>query len=283
MPANTTAQTDQSRVARMAQKMVKPYGSTLKSNEHGSALAKALTVLNEVVERENAVGLADLAQAIDLPRQTIHRILQQLVEAGLLIRGPNKDRYIVGPELTRLSASALANVQPPIRAMLTELACETGETCNVGVLDHGAALCLERVYGSARLRLELNVGGREPIHCTAIGKCLVAYQRKDMRTNVLNNLVFEKFTARTLVDVAAIEQEFASIRSQGYSFSNEEYFEGLTAVAVPIIGLGGRPVAALAIQAPRIRMDVESAVEYLPSMRKMAARIAKAWALQAGP
>ncbi len=250
--------------------------------ERGSALSKAVDVLKLIAQAERAVGLAELAEQLSLPRPTLHRVLQQLVEEQLILRAAQKDRYVVGPQLTHLAGNALRSLstQPPVRAVLNELVNETQETCNVGVLDQDEVVYIERVEGISPLRLQLQVGSRVPFHCTAIGKLLAAEQHKNVRTRLLRATALERYTEQTLADEAALETEFAKIRSDGYSFNNEEFVEGLSAIAVAINDDQGRPVAALSIHALHIRMPLEKAMNYLPSMQDKAARIAEIWALR---
>ena len=216
-----------------------------------------------------------------MPRQTLHRVLQQLVDTGLIIRAPQKDRYVIGPALTRLSTLALTSLNSlaPVRSILNQLVAETEETCNVGILDQDEVVYIERVEGISPLLVQLNVGSRVPIHCTAIGKLLVADQHKNVRTRILRAAHLQRFTERTLTDPADLEKEFAEIRSKGYSFNDEEFVEGLTAIAVPIPDQRGKAIAALAVHALTARMDLDKALSYLPSMNKMAQKIASAWAL----
>ncbi len=246
-----------------------------------SALEKAILVLSKLAESERAIGLAELAEEIDLPRQTIHRVLQQLTEAGLIIRAPQKDRYEIGPEMTRLSATALVsrNRRPPVRAHLHELLELTEETCNVGVLDQDEIVYIERVEGISPLRLDLEIGSRVPIHCTAIGKLLVAEQHKNVRTRILRATSLQQFTENTLTEPEALEDEFAAIRSQGYSFNNEEYVFGLTAIAVAIRDRENKAIAGLAIHAPSTRMNEEKALTYVERATEVASKIAQSWAL----
>src|SRR3546814_9911377 len=82
--------------------------------------------------------------------------------------------------------------------------------------------------------LHLQVGSRVAVHCTAIGKLLVAEQHKNVRTRILKAKPLKRYTENTLTDPAALEAEFAAIRSNGYSFNNEELERGLTGIAVPI-------------------------------------------------
>ncbi|MCP5083242.1 MAG: IclR family transcriptional regulator [Alphaproteobacteria bacterium] len=249
--------------------------------ERGSALSKAVDVLRLVAESERAVGLAELAEQLELPRPTLHRVLQQLVEEQLILRAAPKDRYVVGPKLTQLSGNALRSLsaQPPVRAILNELVAESQETCNVGVLDQDEVVYIERVEGISPLRLQLQIGSRVPFHCTAIGKLLAAEQHKNVRTRLLRATELERFTEHTLSSETALEEEFSTIRSEGFSFNNEEFVEGLSAIAVAINDGAGRPVAALSIHALHVRMPKDKAMSYLTSMRDKADRIAEAWSL----
>lgn len=258
---------------------------TGRSTEHGSALDKALLVLEHLTVSERPLGLADLAESVALPKQTVHRILQQLVNAQLILRAPQKDRYVIGPGLTRLSVQALnsVNIGLPIRRVLAALASESGETCNVGILDKDEVVYIERVEGPSPLRLQLDVGSRVPIHCTAIGKLMMAHQHKNIRNRFLNACPLEKYTGTTLTDAAALEQEFSRIRSEGYSFNDQEFVDGLTAIAVAIRDAENRVVAAVAVHAPSSRMDLEKARSYVSSMEDKARSIALAWGLLEEP
>ncbi len=250
--------------------------------ERGSALSKALDVVKVIAESNRAVGLAELAAQLGLPRPTLHRVLQQLVDEQLILRAAQKDRYVVGPQLTKLAGHALRSLstQPPVRAILDELVTETQETCNVGVLDQDQVVYIERVEGISPLRLQLQVGSVVPFHCTAIGKLLAAEQHKNVRTRLLKATSLERFTANTFADPASLEEEFARIRSDGFSFNNEEYVEGLSAIAVAINDGEGKPVAALSVHALHMRMSKEKAISYLSSMNEKADRIAQVWSLQ---
>ena len=197
----------------------------------------------------------------------------------MLIRAPQKDRYLAGPGLTRLAVNVLvgSSVRAPVRGVLTELAAEFGETCNVGILDQDEVVYIERVEGDSPLRLQLDVGSRVPAHCTAIGKLLVAHQHKNVRTRLLHSINRLAFTDFTLTDPAALEHEFSEIRAQGFSFNHQEYVVGLTALAVLIEDVDGRPLAGLAVHAPATRMSKSRALEYLPRLLDIAQRIAHLW------
>ncbi|MEJ2176415.1 MAG: IclR family transcriptional regulator [Gammaproteobacteria bacterium] len=248
-------------------------------NNRGSALEKAIKVLNVLTTSDRPLALIEIAERLNLPRQTIHRVVQSLAQNQLALRAPHKDRYQVGPAMIRLSIEALTtlNSTAPIRNVLRELVDQTGETCNIGILDQAEVVYIERIEGSSPLRLQLDIGSRVPFYCTAIGKLLAASQHKNVRSRLLNTVELKQHTAYTLIEPDALEQEFKKIRSQGYSFNNQEFFEGLTAVAVPIVNSQNLPVAGLAVHAPALRMDRQQALSLLPSMKEKAERIARSW------
>lgn len=268
-------------IERRGPDIMRLTGIELKAGERGSSLEKAILVLGKIAVSSRPVGLADLASEIELPRPTIHRILQQLADMGLILRAPQKDRYHVGPTMMRLSALALAsrNAHPPTRAVLQDLVDEIDETCNVGMLDQDEVVYIERVEGSSSLRLHLQVGSRVALHCTAIGKLLIAEQHKNVRTRILNAKPLKKFTENTLTDEGDLEAEFAAIRANGYSYNNEEFELGLTGIAVPIRDARKKAVAALAIHAPLPRMNRDTALSYLPAMQARARKVSEIWGL----
>lgn len=248
-----------------------------------SALDKALVVLEAVVERPRPVGLPDLAAELGLPRQTVHRVLTQLADNGLLVRDPSRDRYAIGPRLSRLSLAALAsaNQGAPVRAILTQLVGEIGETCNVGVLDGLEFVYLDRVECSWSLRVHLAPGSRVPAYCTSGGKVLLAQLPKELRAGLLRSRDLTAFTGSTMTTPTMLEAELDQVRSRGYAVNDEEYTVGIVGAAVPIVDARGGTVAALAVHGPSPRLSISRARSYLPQLRAAAARLSKVWGLDA--
>ena len=246
----------------------------------GSALSKALAVLDSVLSQKRPVGLPDIAAQLGLPRQTVHRVLQQLEENGLLQRDPLRDRFLVGAGMTRLALSALdaaahCGASHPVLQALVE---EVGETCNIGVLDGREVVYIDRVECDWPLRVQLQAGSRLPMHCTAIGKLLLAHMNRASSRRLIAAAPLSRHTENTITDPQALEGQLAEIRRQGYSTSNEEYAIGMIAVAVPVRDENGKPVAALALQAPGARLTLEAATAYLPKLEEAAGKLAEAWA-----
>jgi DNA-binding IclR family transcriptional regulator len=244
-------------------------------------LGKALAVLEAVTENPHGIGLPDLAAKLRLPRQTVHRLLGQLQSSGLLLRDPARERFLVGPRLTRLSLSALAssNRWAPVKSVLQDLVDEVQETCNIGVLDGLDYVYVERIECEWPLRIHLEVGNRAPAHCLSGGKVLLAHLDQKVRGRLLRSRKLITRTSQTITRAADLEVELEKIRAQDYGMNNQENFDGIVAVAVPIRDGHERVVAALTMHGPLPRVTLEKCQASLPRLRQTAQRVSRAWGL----
>jgi DNA-binding IclR family transcriptional regulator len=253
----------------------------VKSDQRMNVLGKALAVLQAVADHPQGVGLPDLAARLGMPRQTVHRVLGQLRDSGLLLRDPVRERFSVGPRLIQLSLSALGSNNPwaPVRETLRELVDDLGETCNIGVLEGLEYIYVDRIESKWPLRIHLEVGYRAAVNCIAGGKVLLAYLEPELRARLLRSRKLVSRTPRSITSVALLEEELKNVRARGYGTSNQENFEGIVAIAVPILDAKERVVAALTMHGPLPRVTMESCEAALPHLRRGAQRIATAWGL----
>ena len=252
-----------------------------KDHERLNVLGKALAVLDAVTEHPHGIGLPDLAARLGLPRQTVHRLLGQLQSSGLLLRDPARERYLIGPRLTRLSLAALAsnNRWAPVKSVMQELVDELGETCNIGVLDGLDYVYVERIECAWPLRIHLEVGNRAPAHGLSGGKVLLAHLDPKACARLLRSRKLVARTSNTITRVADLEAELEKVRTQDFGLNDQENFDGIVAVAVPIRDAQERVVAALTMHGPLPRVSLQRCHEILPRLRLAAQRIARAWEL----
>jgi DNA-binding IclR family transcriptional regulator len=252
------------------------------NEERLSTLEKALAVLEAVGDQPQAVGLPDLAARLKLPRQTVHRVLGQLQEAGLITRHPVRERYSVGPRMTRLALAALnsRNQGAPVRAILADLVEDVNETCNIGVLDDLEYVYLERIECKWPLRTHLSAGSRVCAYGTSGGKTLLAELSPEQCKRLLRSRKLEAHTPQTITKLQDLEAEFSRIRSRGFALNNQEYLDGIIGLAVPIKDAGGRAVAALAMHGPVTRLSLKACEEHVPRLTQAAERIARVWIME---
>jgi DNA-binding IclR family transcriptional regulator len=244
------------------------------------ATLRAMSVLEALVAADRPASLAELTDASRLPKPTLYRMLGMLESAGLVGREPGARRYAPGPRLAALGRNVMLNgsVRAARHAILARLVEAIGETCNFTMLDGAEVIYLDRVEAAWPLRMNLVSGSRVPLHCTASGKLLLAFQPKAARTRLLAHLALTRYTDTTITDGKRLAAELAQIRAQRYATDNEEYHAGLACVAVPVNDATKRACAAIAVHAPVSRMPLARALQHLPELRRAADAMAATFA-----
>lgn len=245
------------------------------ANESSSTL-RAFRVLEILALQGRPLTLSDLIQLTDLPKPTLHRILSQFEDAGLLVREPDGRSYVVGDRLSRYALEALRHSASgrARRAILHRVVSEIHESCNVAVMQKGDVIYLDRVEADWPLRLHVPSSGvlLQP-HCCASGKLLLAHLPLDERNRLVELMALQRFTERTITDRHVLLSELDRIPSVGYAVDNEEYVLGVACVAVPIRDRRGVVVAALAVQGATARVPLMRAVEFVPRLQAAAEQI----------
>jgi len=251
----------------------------------GSSMLRALTLLETIAERGTPATPTQLNEALALPKPTIHRLCATLEEFGFLQKSLDGKGLTVGPRLRAMAQNALLSSEQLflIRAVLEKVSGKVGETANITVPDFNRMRYLDRVETQWPLRLQLPVGSQVPLHCTASGKLYLSGLDAAVRYKVLQALKLEKLTVNTITDAEVLEQELVRIAEAGISTDNEEFIEGMVAVAVPVQSSNGKLIATLAIHAPIVRMSMEQALSWVPELRAAAGQLSEIVAVNREP
>jgi DNA-binding IclR family transcriptional regulator len=241
------------------------------------AIGKAAQILEAIANNPTPANIADLASELGMPRQTVHRVLSQLSEIGLVRRDALRERFFVGPRLHAIALSVLIHPHADTAAnlVLRGLVDELQETCNIGMLDGDKVVYLNRVECDWPLRVQLRPGSRVPAYCTSIGKLLLAHMPEEEQQPLVDSIRFRRLTPNTLMSPAELSEDLRAILKRGYAVNNQEDSLGLVAVAVPIVSADGRVAAGLAVHAAEARMSVTQIVRLLPLLRRTAAKLSK--------
>jgi IclR family transcriptional regulator, acetate operon repressor len=242
------------------------------------ATARSFAILEHVAGARAPVDVLDIIESLKLPKATAYRLVDWFVTQGYLAREPGRRRLIVGPKFTNLAFGALSSSMrhDTPHVVLQRLVHTLNETCNIGTLLNGEVVYLDRVEAEHwPLRLHYTIGSRVPLHCSAIGKLFLALAASPRRRRLLQSLDLRRFTDTTITDGARLDSELRQIRKEQVSFDREEYLVGVVCMAVPVIGKNGEMLAALAIQAPEARMNVQTARRHLPALRNAASELAE--------
>jgi len=135
------------------------------------------------------------------------------------------------------------------------LADKTGETVHLGTLIDSEIIYVHKVDSRHMLGMYSKVGRRAPLHCTAIGKVLLAWEHPDRRAMILQGAEFTKYREKTIVEPAAFAQELERVKEQGFGEDREEFDDHIRCLGVPIFDRLNRPVAGMSISFPTFRYD----------------------------
>lgn len=240
------------------------------------SLRKGLEVI-DCFSRQETWSQAELVVALGQSKATIFRILYTLEEFGYLNKDPDTGRYALGLRFHTLGSAAVRHEHIRWQALppLQDLAQQTGETVQVGILYDNAAICVQAVEGTRLVRMQAFVGKRTPAHASATGKTLLAHLPDAEVEAYLSCRKLEAFTANTLTVPAKLRAALLRIRQDGYALDEEEMEIGLRCLAAPVADHTGRPCASVAISGPAGRMGPERMAELIPIVKTTAARISR--------
>ncbi|NUP00304.1 MAG: IclR family transcriptional regulator [Nonomuraea sp.] len=225
------------------------------------SLERGIDILLALSAAPRPVSLAQLCRSTGLPKSTAHRILGVLCSRELARRVGNG--YLPGRQLETMAGIARGRVPGTRRRVLPYLLHlheTTRHTVNLAVPSGLEARYVERLYGHDRVPSRSDGADVAPLHCTATGKALLAFDPR-LREELLTRGAFERLTRRTITDLATLERELAQVRRHGVAYAQEEYTEGVSCVAAPVFGPGGRVcmsvgVAARATSAPLAKLGI---------------------------
>lgn len=236
---------------------------------------RAISIL-ETLALQGEMGVTELAAALGVHKSTAFRLAAALEHRGLIEQTRERGRYRLGFGLLRLAGTtgAQMDLTQQSRPVCLRLADEVGETVNIAVLDGASAVNVDQVLGPSSITTHNWVGQRTPLHATSSGKVLLAHLPADRLESLLAGGL-ESYTPRTVTDPDALRRQLEQIRVEGYGYTVEELEPGLSAVAAPIRGQGGRVTAAVSASGPSFRLSEERIPAVAESVRRAAAEISR--------
>lgn len=198
-----------------------------------------LAILECFCEDRSTLGIADLAKIVGLSRATTHRYAATLLALGYLEQDSTRKyrlaRLAGSPGAAALGAMRLPDGAP---AILEELREQTGHTVSIGLLDGQRALYIRRLLGHREGQYEadrqVGIGVALPLHCTAIGKALLATLPKPRAARLVRELELTRHSPHTITNKRALRAELDRVRGEGWAFSDEEHFVGARSIATSV-------------------------------------------------
>lgn len=237
-------------------------------------LAKGLRVLSALGERPRGAGVTELADGLDLPFSTVHRLLKTLVTTGFADRQDPGHRYLLGTRTFELShqfalASGFSAIARPLMERLSE---HTGEVSLIAARQGTEMIYLERVEGRRRLQVFGHIGQRGALHATSMGKVLVAFLPEPQRSELVQALTLEGYTPDTITAPGRLLAQLDLVAERGWATNEAEHEEGIVSIAVPVTGARG-VVAGLCLTGPSVGIGVADLLEHREVLQHTAKEI----------
>ncbi len=239
-----------------------------------NSVFRAIRILDSLGQHKEGATVTDISRMLQFPKSTTHEILATLEQENVVAKDLN-NRYFLGLKLFELGSMAQFDLE--IRRVagpfLRQLNSELDETVHLTVLDGDEVLYVDCLESSKRLRTYSVVGVRAPLHCTSVGKAILAFLDKDEQQRILTMLTLEKFTENTIIDKSFLLDELPAIAQRGYAVDNMEHEDGLRCVGAPIRNRMGKVFAAISVSGPSQRITLGNVSEIGKVVMAHAAKI----------
>ncbi|MCD6082551.1 IclR family transcriptional regulator [Candidatus Aerophobetes bacterium] len=238
---------------------------------------KSLSVMELLLRNASPMSITEISEKLGIYPSVVHRILDTLRYWGYVEQDPITQKYQLGLKVVELGMAKLRQMDLVKEATpyLKELVNRCDETVHLGVLEDGQVLYLAKEEPSQTVRMVSYVGRRAPVHCTALGKVLLAHLSKKERKNILKKRGLPRFTENTITDEKALEEELQKVKEQGFALDRQEHEKDIRCIACPIRNHQGKVIAAISISGPTYRMDAEKQAHLREDLVRTAEEISK--------
>jgi DNA-binding IclR family transcriptional regulator len=240
------------------------------------AVDHCLELIEVLARNEGSRGVTELGAELGLAKSTVYKLLQTLLRRGYAVQDPASGRYRLGLKFLELggvvqgSLSIRTIAHPYLQALMEA----TNETVQLGILEGHEVIYADKIECARTIRMYSRVGRRSPLHCTALGKVLLADQPETTFREILDTRL-ERHTLHTITTARALRTELQEVREKGYAFDDEEFEEGLRCLAAPARDYTGAVVASLGIAGPAARFEPPRRPELIKLLKDAAEAVSR--------
>ncbi|WP_227379312.1 IclR family transcriptional regulator [Haladaptatus halobius] len=233
---------------------------------------KTFRIIHALKEQDGA-RITELANSLDMGKSTVHNHLSTLVHEGYVIKQDKE--YQLSLQFLELGGYVRnqLDLYKIAKPEIKRLAEETSELANLAVSEQGVLIYIDRSKGDQAVDLDTYTGLQAPLHCTALGKAILAYLPQEQVESVLDRHGMPKLTSNTISNRQNLYQELEQIREDGFAQDQGERLEGLRCVAAPIKSSEETVKGAISVSAPSSRMKSDRYNREIPEKVRSAANV----------
>jgi IclR family transcriptional regulator, KDG regulon repressor len=239
------------------------------------SISNAVNIIECFTVENSERGVSEISSQLNMNKSTVHHIIKTLHSEGILVRTPSR-KYRLGSRLLGWGERVSKQYSPLYNAApyLDELVRKTNETVHLAVQENDKVSYLAKVEPKRPVKIKTSIGTHSPIHCTGLGKALLATQ-PGLDYNKVYDIPLESRTEYTITNHDQLVEELEKSAQQGYSIDNQEYEIGLYCIAVPIKNFMGDTVAAISISGPEFRMHNQNIDVYITQLQSISRKISE--------
>jgi len=238
---------------------------------------RALRILEILKDERDGLGVTELSTHLEVSKSTVHRLLMSLLKKNFVKKDKNSGKYILGLKLIELGQIVSENID--IRKLaypyLVQLVEILDETVHLASRDNNKIVYIDKIESSSSIQMYSKIGKRVPLHCTGIGKAILAFLPEEEVLHALEQIQLTRYTDNTIVKKEELLKHLKSIEKKGYSIDNEEHEKGIRCVAAPIFNYNKEVIAGISVTSLSVKLKGEKLVESTNEVVRIANEISK--------
>ncbi|GAB6179825.1 IclR family transcriptional regulator [Desulfotomaculum defluvii] len=238
---------------------------------------RAISILEVLEKSSEPLGVTEISHRLDLHKSTTFGLLSTLERKNLVYQEPESGKYKLGLRLLELGEQVQQrmNLRHQARPFLKKLVEEFKETVHLVVKVENDYVYIDKVDGPQAIRMYSQIGKRALMHCSGVGKAILAFLPTNEQEKIMTGIELESFTPNTISNFDKLSKHLEEIRQKGYSIDDEEIEMGLRCVAAPILNHRGEAIAAISIAGPTTRMTYERIQDLVQPIKETSLLISK--------
>lgn len=241
------------------------------------SVERALRILDLFDEYHRELKITEISSRMDLHKSTVHSLLKTLQEHHYIEQNPDNGKYRLGMKLLERSSRLVQSldIRKAANSHLQVLSKTTGQTAHLVVLDGKEGVYIDKVEGEKAVIRYSRIGGRIPLHCSAVGKALVAHKSPEQLRSILQGYDYQKHTDKTIRSEEAFLLELERVKQRGYATDDQENEPGVFCIAAAVRDHTEEVIAAISISMLQARVTDEDKESYTKLLLQAAGELSE--------
>jgi len=226
------------------------------AEKHVQTLERSLDILEVLAHADESLGVTEIGNRINLHKSTVHRIISTLCYRGYVEKERDNDRYRLGFKIMELGIRCVNDleIRTVAEPFLNELVKILDETIHLVLFDEKEIVYIDKKESSQVIGMRSQVGRRAPMHCTAVGKAILAFLPEEEVKHIIRTKGMQKYTQKTIVVLETLFEELEAIKQTKVAHDDEENELGIICLGTPVFHYSGRVIGGVSVSGPANRM-----------------------------